>query len=329
MALARLVKVLGTVQLTLNLTQRRIRECHSAFPARLDFGGACQLLLKKIEVGVNEWRAEVGGKLVHRMPAEILVHHVFLDGRHHLCHLRNCLGIADVDATQFLGRLGSSREVRGEVEGTAAPLRQLSDGHGVVRGVRVPVLRLGHVRLGKLHFEVVDGFGGLGALGRGFRRLGIVEEGEHQRHVRLVRHSLILLVVVEVVVPIGQTQSALIHLAEAVVGILVVGRCADGKEGRHAALGHEPADGCGQEGISTGSTGGGGAGSIGSRGTQIQQRPEGRRSRHLDRGLVHGGGVEAGDLGLVGAQRRLPLGLLGLEVLQHGLETLLRLDVQH
>ena len=42
-------------------------------------------------------------------------------------------------------------------------------------------------------------------------------------------------------------------VAETVVGVLVVGRCTDGKEGRHAKLGHEVADACGHQ-LGTAST---------------------------------------------------------------------------
>ena len=220
-------EIIGHVKFAETFAQFFIRLRHHAFPARLQLLRARQGFAEEIEIFLNEFLREHRSRCVEHMPAQINFPVVHRRARKNLIRGLEEFRLADIDITRldefYLLEVIVPLPVRSE---------SLEIGllHFVVVLLRIAQL---HARPRRLRQRRFDGEHFLRVLRRLILRLA--EQREHLRHVLhvLVADLFRTGVVLRVVIPVGQRESALERLTDHHLAVLRVLVRAETEERRH------------------------------------------------------------------------------------------------
>ncbi len=214
--LARLWEVLLHVELADGLAQHVAHERHGTLPARaVLFDTRHHLAELKLHLaeGVAHLRCGTADDLRFGIGLQVVEGRVGQD----LLHLVERLGLSEVHAVE--GGIAAGQEDGAPVD-AGIVAEELGEGELVVVALDVAQLHAVIARLGDAR---LDGEHGLHLLlGRG---LVAARHGEELLEIRLVslQHTLVLCIVGEVVVARAQAQSALSHVDDVPLGVLLVG----------------------------------------------------------------------------------------------------------
>ncbi len=254
-------------------TQGAIRGGEDALPAGAQFGGARERLPVEGEVLADEGGSQEGRGAPQDMPAQ-----VDLPGPHRLRAEEAAQGLEELGLAHqhmgFPGGKGHGGEIGLPVQGGRG--REVLAGQLVVVGLGIPQGHEGAGGLGQLRLQGHD------RPGRGTGGLGTVSsQHEDPRHMVFIglADGLGLLPRAQVVVALGQPETALPEAGDHGAAVLVVDLDAEAEPGvdaqgvEPAQLGHEALGGL--HGLDGGEEG-----------------RQGGEALLLDEGLVHAGGVE-------------------------------------